>query len=83
MARKEGKDRGIGCGFLASNRIINGVGSKTPDGVMLEVGSRCLILQILEATNPTSTYFASGSGAGKKVAGSIVVVLESNIRVEE
>lgn len=84
FASKQGENRTIACGrLLASDSGIDCVFTEAADGVMLEVGSRRFVLRILEATHATRTYFAFGGSASEKVAGSILVDLEGDIRFEK
>ena len=50
---------------------------------MLEVGCGHFVLRILELINPASMNFACRSSACEKVAGSVFMVLEGDIGVEE
>ena len=71
------------CGFRSSHSGIDCVYTKTTKRMVFEVCSRWLILWILKATNPTSTYFASRSHSGKEMTRAAIVFLKNNFQFKE
>ena len=69
--------------LLAGNSCVDCIFAKAAEGVVLEVGDGCFVLQLLKGMDNTSVCLALWGSTGKNMARLIFMKPEGNIRFEE